>query len=105
MPNLDFAAASVSLDDDGFLIDPTCWNEGVAQTLARNEGLPTLSGEHWRVIAYLRQFYAQNGAAPPIRVLCRETGFTLKEIYDLFPSGPARGACKIAGLPKPSGCI
>ncbi|HEX9074201.1 MAG TPA: TusE/DsrC/DsvC family sulfur relay protein, partial [Anaerolineae bacterium] len=53
---------------------------------------------------FLREYYRENELAPPIRLLCRETGLSLKVIYRLFPAGPARGACKIAGLPKPTGC-
>jgi len=61
--------------------------------------------EHWKVVNYLREYYLKFKIAPMIRKLCKETGFKLKEIYDLFPSGPAKGACKVAGLPKPTGCV
>jgi TusE/DsrC/DsvC family sulfur relay protein len=77
----------------------------VAKALAETEGIADLTEDHWKVINYLRQYYQQFGIAPMIRKLCKETGFTLKQIYDLFPSGPAKGACKIAGLPKPTGCV
>jgi tRNA 2-thiouridine synthesizing protein E len=57
------------------------------------------------VVNYLRDYYLEFNMAPMIRKLCKTTGFKLKEIYDLFPSGPAKGACKVAGLPKPTGCV
>jgi tRNA 2-thiouridine synthesizing protein E len=64
-----------------------------------------LSEGHWKVIRFLRTYYLQFGIAPMIRKLCKETGFQLKYIYQLFPTGPAKGACKLAGLPKPTGCV
>ncbi len=64
-----------------------------------------VGGATWKVINYLRNYWKQFGIAPMIRKLCKETGFTLQEIYQMFPSGPAKGACKLAGLPKPTGCV
>ena len=72
---------------------------------ATSEGVTELTENHWKVINYLRNYYTQFGIAPMIRKLCKETGFKLNEIYELFPSGPAKGACKLAGLPKPTGCV
>jgi len=95
----------VEIDEDGFIIDPGCWNEDVARAFAEAEGIKELNDEHWRVINYLRDHYQQFQVAPMISKLCKETGFSLKHIYELFPSGPAKGACKVAGLPKPRGCV
>ena len=53
----------------------------------------------------LRGYYLEFGVAPMIRKVVKETGFQLKHIYELFPTGPAKGACKLAGLPKPTGCV
>ena len=64
-----------------------------------------LTEEHWNVINYLREYFLKNQIAPMIRRLCKETGCNIKRIYELFPSGPAKGACKLAGLPKPTGCV
>jgi tRNA 2-thiouridine synthesizing protein E len=69
------------------------------------EAVNELTDKHWKVINYLREYYLEFGIAPMIRKLCKKTEFSLKEIYDLFPSGPAKGACKVAGLPKPTGCV
>jgi tRNA 2-thiouridine synthesizing protein E len=95
----------VEVDEDGFIQEPDKWNEQVASALASTEGVEELTENHWKVIRYLRDYYAKFGVAPMIRKLCKETGFPLKEIYELFPSGPAKGACKVAGLAKPTGCV
>jgi len=105
MPTFEMGGRSYSVDEDGFLEDPQIWNEAVAADFATTEGVTDLTEEHWKVINYLRNYYLQFGIAPMIRKLCKETGFPLKHIYELFPSGPAKGACKLAGLPKPTGCV
>jgi tRNA 2-thiouridine synthesizing protein E len=94
-----------SVDEEGFLEDPESWNESVAKALAVKEEIAELSESHWKVINYLRHYYLQFGTAPTAGKLLKATGFQLNEIYDLFPSGPGMGACKLAGLPKPVGCV
>jgi tRNA 2-thiouridine synthesizing protein E len=93
------------IDDDGFLQQPEIWDQSVATDFAVTEGLTELTESHWKVINYIRNYYVQFGIAPMVRKLCKETGFKLTEIYQMFPSGPAKGACKLAGLPKPTGCV
>ncbi len=105
MPKFEIGGRSYEVDEDGFLEDPQIWNEAVALDFAATESVSELTEGHWKVINYIRNYYLQFGIAPMIRKLCKETGFKLKEIYDLFPSGPAKGACKLAGLPKPTGCV
>jgi len=105
MPVFEWNEIKIEVDEDGFMANPEEWNERVALALALTEGLTELTPDHWKVINYLRDYYKQYGIAPMIRKLCKETGFTLKQIYDLFPSGPAKGACKVAGLAKPTGCV
>jgi dissimilatory sulfite reductase related protein len=95
----------LTVDEDGFMQEPERWNERVALALASTEGLSSLSEQHWKLIEYIRAYYREFDIAPMIRKMCKETGFPLKHIYDLFPSGPAKGACKVAGLPKPTGCV
>jgi sulfur relay protein, TusE/DsrC/DsvC family len=95
----------VELDEDGFLIDPADWSEDMVSYFAKQEEVAELTENHWKVIRYLRDYFQKFGVAPMIRKLCKETGFSLKEIYEMFPSGPAKGACKLAGLPKPTGCV
>lgn len=96
---------TMEIDEDGFIQDPLQWDEAVAADLAKTEGVDNLTENHWKLVNYLRQYYLDYNMAPMIRKLCKETGFKLKEVYDLFPSGPAKGACKVAGLPKPTGCV
>ncbi len=101
---LVFQGHVLEIDGDGFVQDFDAWSEDLAQYLAGLAGMDPLTSDHWKVLHFLRAYYRENELAPPIRVLCRETGLTLKIIYKLFPAGPARGACKIAGLPRPTGC-
>jgi tRNA 2-thiouridine synthesizing protein E len=93
------------VDGDGFLQEPELWDEAVAEEFARLDGTGELSGKHWEVITYIRSFWKESDMAPTVRSLCKESGLKLRELYDLFPKGPARGACRIAGLPKPDGCV
>ncbi len=106
MPLINYKGTQIEVDEDGFITDPSLWDEELARFLAeQEEGLTDLTDDHWKVILYLNAYYREHGIAPMIRKLCKETGFKLKTIYEMFPSGPARGACKIAGLPKPTGCV
>jgi len=105
MPTLDVNGKNLSVDEDGFLDDPAIWNAEVAKDFATTEGVEALTEDHWKVIHYLRNYYLEFGIAPMVRKLCKETGFKLNQIYELFPSGPAKGACKLAGLPKPTGAF
>ena len=95
----------IEIDEDGFIQDPDAWDEAVALDLAKTEAVDVMTDDHWKLVHYLREYYLEYNMAPMIRKLCKATGFKLKEIYDLFPSGPAKGACKVAGLPKPTGCV
>ena len=105
MPEIDLDGTKIEVDEDGFIQDPEIWSEALAAAIAKTEEVDDLTEEHWVVVNYLRDYYKQFGIAPMIRKLCKQTGFDLKYIYELFPSGPAKGACKIAGLPKPTGCV
>jgi len=105
MPTFTKDDVSIEVDEDGFMATPEEWNEAVAAAIATTEGVEGLTEEHWKVVNYLRDYFLKFGVAPMIRKLCKETGFKLNKIYELFPSGPAKGACKVAGLPKPTGCV
>lgn len=105
MPIFEYKDLKIEVDEDGFIQEPEQWNEEVAVALASTEDVEVLTEAHWKIINYLRNYYKQFGIAPMIRKLCKESGFTLKEIYELYPSGPAKGACKVAGLTKPTGCV
>jgi tRNA 2-thiouridine synthesizing protein E len=102
---VDVNGQSIEVDEDGFIVDPEVWNEQIVEAFAKLEGVGELTENHRKVINYLRNYWKQFGTAPMTRKLCKETGFTLQEIYQMFPSGPAKGACKLAGLPKPTGCV
>lgn len=105
MPEVEFMGKSFSVDEDGFIDDFTKWLPEWVQYVKKEEGIEELSEEHWTVINVLQDYYKKNGIAPMVRVLSKVTGFKLKHIYELFPSGPGKGACKMAGLPKPTGCV
>ncbi len=102
---------TVEHDEEGYLVDIGQWSEDVAVMIAEAEKLP-LSSEHWEVIHFLREYYTEYQIAPAIRVLTKaltkkmgEAKGNNKYLYELFPYGPAKQACKIAGLPKPTGCV
>jgi len=106
MPTVERAARPLRLNEEGFLVRPEEWDEEVARLLARDaEGIEELTVEHWAVVHFIREHYLAHRRAPLVRALCRATGLHLRQIYQLFPSGPAKGACKVAGLPRPDGCV
>lgn len=105
MPTLRVGDTTLELNDKGFLERPELWDEDVARALARADGVPELTPEHWKVVRYLRDHWLEHGLAPMVRKLCKQTGVTLKRIYELFPAGPAKGACKVAGMPNADGCV
>jgi dissimilatory sulfite reductase related protein len=105
MPIFEWKNVKIEVDEDGFMENPEAWNQDVALALASTEDVTELTEEHWKLVNYLRDYFQQYGIAPMIRKLCKETGFPLKKVYELFPSGPAKGACKVAGLAKPTGCV
>ncbi len=93
----------VMLDEDGFMREPNTWNTSIAKVLAEDQGIPNLSEDHWKAINYLRDYYFRFHIPPPVAMLRKENGFNLKHVYELFPSGLAESACKIAGLPRAPG--
>ncbi len=95
----------IEVDEDGFIQEPDKWNEKIAEDLAKIEEAFPMTDDHWKVVNYLRDYYLEFESAPAIRMMTKKTGFDLKYIYQLFPGGPAKGACKVAGLPKPTGCV
>lgn len=95
----------IEVDEDGFIQEPDKWNKAIAEDSAQDEATLPMSEDAWKLVDFLRNYYLEYEIAPPIRVLCKKTGFKLKYIYEMFPKGPAAGACKIAGLPKPTGCV
>jgi tRNA 2-thiouridine synthesizing protein E len=99
------AAVDVELDSEGFFLHPEQWTEVMAPELARREGIEPLTDAHWQVIRFMRKEYFDKGTGPTVRVLGKTSGVSVKELYQLFPKGPAKIAARIAGIPKPRGCI
>ena len=105
MSTIEVNEKVLELDADGNLANASDWNEDVALAFAKSEGIEELNDRHWMVINYMRKQYEEKGDAPSIRKLTKESGVDTKELYALFPKGPAKKSAKIAGLPKPKGCI
>ncbi len=105
MPNVEFKGKTFEIDEDGFLANLDQWSQEWVDYVKEGEGIKELNENHWKVINMLQDYYKKNGIAPMVRILSKVTGFKLKEIYELFPSGPGKGACKMAGLAKPTGCV
>ncbi len=104
MATMEFNGVNVEVTDEGFLANPDDWTETVAGGIAKEEGIE-LNDEHWKVINYMREDFKANGKVPTIRRLKNSGGVPIKEIYRLFPKGPAKKAARIAGLSKPEGCV
>ncbi|MFC2119680.1 TusE/DsrC/DsvC family sulfur relay protein [Bacteroidota bacterium] len=105
METVEISGTQVELDEDGNLNNLSDWNEEIAKELAKEEGIEELTDRHWMVINFMRKVYEEKGDAPSIRKLTKESGVATKELYQLFPKGPAKKSARIAGLPKPKGCI
>jgi dissimilatory sulfite reductase related protein len=95
----------IERDPEGFFVHPEQWTEAMADDIARESGITELTERHWQVINSMRRTYLESGTAPSIRTLGKTSGVPIKELYQLFPKGPAKLAAKIAGIPKPRGCI
>jgi dissimilatory sulfite reductase related protein len=96
---------TVERDAEGFFVHPEQWKEAMADEIARQSGIDELTDRHWQVINFMRRTYLEAGSAPSIRTLGKASGVPVKELYQLFPKGPAKLAARIAGIPKPRGCI
>ena len=108
---IELNGTSYETDEEGYLIDLSLWNDQLAAEMAKADGA-TLDENHWEVINFLREYYEEYQIAPAVRVLTKAVGKKLgkdkgtsKYLYELFPYGPAKQACKYAGLPKPTGCV
>jgi len=111
MGMLEVNGKSVETDEEGYLVNLNDWDEAIAAELAKSENV-NMTEQHWEVVNFLREYYNEFQIAPAVRVLTKAIGKKLgpekgnsQYLYELFPYGPAKQACKIAGLPKPTGCI
>jgi TusE/DsrC/DsvC family sulfur relay protein len=105
MPTKTYAGAEVTVTDEGFFTEPDQWNADMAVQIARESGIDELTARHWQVIEFMRREFAEKGTGPTVRALGKTSGVSVKELYQLFPKGPAKLAARIAGIPKPRGCI
>ena len=105
MAKTHLGGQEIEVDEDGFIQEPEKWNKEVAEDMAKMENASPMGEDHWKLVNYLRDYFVKYEIAPPVRMLVKQTGLDLKKIYQLFPGGPAKGACKVAGLPKPTGCV
>ena len=111
MPTIEVSGKNYETDEEGYLANLAEWNEDVADYIAKTEDI-NMTEQHWEVINFLRDYYDEYQIAPAVRVLTKAIGKKLgpdkgnsQYLYELFPYGPAKQACKIAGLPKPTGCV
>ncbi len=105
MTTTTISGTTLEVDAEGFLLDAGQWNEQVAEAIARERGIERLTDRHWLVIHFMRKTFLETGSAPSIRTLGKASGVEVKELYQLFPKGPAKLAALIGGIPKPRGCI
>ena len=105
MSTVTLAGTTVPLDDEGFFQDPSMWTREMAVEMAKADGIDPLTDDHWKVIEFMRREYAEKGTGPTVRVLGKNSGVDVKALYQLFPKGPAKMAARLAGIPKPKGCI
>ena len=105
MSTMVLGTTEVELNEEGFFLHPEQWTEEMAAELARRDGIDELTDAHWTVIRFMRNEYFDKGTGPTVRALGKSSGVSVKELYQLFPKGPAKVAARIAGIPKPRGCI
>ncbi len=105
MPTRTIAGKTVQVNDEGFMTVPAEWNKDIAVEIAQEEGIAELTLAHWKVIDFCRQSAATSGAAPTLRAITTNAGVSTKEMFALFPKGPAKKVAKISGLGKPEGCV
>ncbi|HGY54735.1 MAG TPA: TusE/DsrC/DsvC family sulfur relay protein [Caldithrix abyssi] len=105
MAEKTLAGKTVQVDDEGFLVNPDDWTEDMAPELAKEIGIDELTDKHWEVIRFMRKDFAEKGQIPSIRRMKNAGGIPTKDLYAMFPEGPAKKAAYIAGLGKPHGCV
>jgi dissimilatory sulfite reductase related protein len=96
---------TIQVNDEGFMTNPAEWDKGIAEEIAKEEGITELTPAHWKVIDYCRTEGAKSGKAPTLRQITTGTGLTTKELFSLYPKGPAKKVARISGLGKPEGCV
>jgi len=97
--------APIKFNEEGFMVDPNEWTKEIAAELARQEGIDPLTPEHWKIIDFCRSTGMASGKSPTMRQITTGVGISTKDLFALFPKGPAKKVAKIAGLGKPEGCV
>ena len=105
MATREIAGVTIEIDDDGYLTDSSAWTKDIAKAFAKEQGIDELTDRHYIVVKFMRKEFEENGTGPSIRKLNKQSGVSTKELYQLFPGGPAKKAALISGIPKPHGCI
>jgi len=105
MSTKEIAGKTVEVNDEGFMTDPSEWDKDIAVAIAGEEGIAELTPEHWTVIDYCREVGVEAGSAPTLRNITKGAGVPTKQLFGLFPKGPAKKVAKISGLGKPEGCV
>jgi len=105
MATREIAGTTVQVNEEGFMTNPGEWNKDIACELAKEEGIAELTPAHWQVIEFCRKSAASSGKAPTLRTITNSAGVSTKELFSLFPKGPAKKVAKISGLGKPEGCV
>ena len=105
MATREIAGKTVQVNEEGFLTNPSEWTKEIAVELAKEEGIEELTEAHWKVIDFSRESASTSGSSPTLRGITSGSGVTTKELFSLFPKGPAKKVAKIAGLGKPEGCV
>lgn len=105
MASREICGKTVQVNDEGFLTNPAEWDKDIAVELAKEEGIAQLTDAHWKVIDFCRKDAASTGKAPTLRRITTAAGVPTKELFTLFPKGPAKKVARIAGLGKPEGCV
>lgn len=105
MPTRTINQKEIDFDDEGFMTNHLDWDLEIAKVIAAEDGIAELTDRHIVVLEFMRKEFEEKGSGPSIRRLTKESGVPTKELYALFPSGPAKKAARIAGIKKPVGCI
>jgi len=105
MATREIAGATVEIDENGYMTDSSAWTKEIASAFAKEQGIDELTDHHFIVINFMRKEFEENGTGPSIRKINKQSGVHTKELYQLFPGGPAKKAALIAGIPKPQGCV
>lgn len=105
MATVEIAGKTVEVNEEGFMTNPNEWNKEIAIEIAKAEGIDELNAEHWKIIEFCRAKATESGSAPTLRAITSGADVSTKDLFKLFPKGPAKKVAKISGLGKPEGCV